>query len=86
MDAALKANPYNMAAYGLLVFVLMVFSFQFYRDKRRVEKQHMKDMRTMVTLMVEVESNLEVLRDVRRIIADCPERYTHPQPTDISDD
>lgn len=68
IDAALKANPYNAVAYGLLVLVLMVFSFINYRDRRRTEKALFKYMSETVALLSRVEEKMVVLHDLRGLV------------------
>ncbi len=68
IDAALKANPYNAIAYGLLVVVLMLFSFLNYRDRRRMEKQHFKYMTETIGLLGRVEEKMVVLQDIRSLL------------------
>lgn len=66
--AALGANPWNTAAYGLLVFVLMLFAVMNYRDRRRSDKALITFMTTTVGLLGRVEEKMVVLHDVRRAL------------------
>ena len=70
---ALKANPYNAAAYGLLVFVLMMFSFMNYRDRRRTEKAYYKHLQDWTSLLVKVEEKMFILKDIRSLFERLPE-------------
>ena len=79
IDAALTANPYNAAAYGLLVLVLMLFSFINYRDRRRTEKELYKYMASTVLLLEKVEGKMGILQDLRSLLID------HIQTTSSSD-
>ena len=78
---ALEANPYNTAAYGLLVFVLMIFSFMNYRDRRRTEKAYYKHLQDWTLLLVKVEEKMSILKDIRSF---CLERLTTDPQNDVS--
>ena len=69
-DAALSANPWNTAAYGLLVVVLMAFSYLNYRDRRSVEKEYFKYMATTIELLAKVEVKMTVLTELRSLFID----------------
>ncbi len=81
INQALSANPYNAAAYGLLVFVLMVFSFMNYRDRRRTEKAYYKHLQDWTSLLVRVEEKMSILKDIRSF---CLERLTAELQDDVS--
>ncbi len=81
INQALSANPYNAAAYGLLVFVLMVFSFMNYRDRRRTEKAYYKHLQDWTSLLVKVEEKMSILKDIRAFYL---ERLTAELQNDIS--
>ncbi len=81
ISQALEANPYNAAAYGLLVFVLMVFSFMNYRDRRRTEKAYYQHLQDWTSLLVKVEEKMSILKDIRAFYL---ERLTAELQNDVS--
>jgi len=79
IEAALGANPYNTAAYGLLVLVLMVFAFLNYRDRRRSEKELYKYISSTVILLAKVETKMAILQDLRSLL------ITHITPSESNE-
>jgi len=65
-EAALKTNPYNAIAYGVLVLVLITAVIFIWKEYTKTKKRHQDYVEKTVGLLQLMESKMDTIEEVKK--------------------